>query len=70
MSIRKIFSKEIRLGLNGKLMAMAIFLIFDISFALVYYMRFEKVTALPIFLAIIFSLMIFQAAKEKAKGRK
>lgn len=70
MSIRRILNKEINLGLNGKLISMALFLILNISFEIFYYMRFKEVMALPVFLAIIFSLMIFQTAKEKVKGRK
>jgi hypothetical protein len=72
MNIRRIFYKEINLGLNGKLIVMVLSVIFWISFALVYYVQFREVMALPVFMAIIFLLMTFQAYKDKnkVKGRK
>jgi hypothetical protein len=72
MSIRRILYKEISLGLTGKLMVMVVSVIFWISLALVYYIRFGEIMALPILLAMIFSLMTFKAYKDrkKVKGRK
>lgn len=67
MSARRLFSKKINLGPNGKLIAIATFIIFNISVSVLYYIRFGKVMGIPIFLILIFSLMFFQVAKNKAK---
>ncbi len=70
MNIRKILFKEISLGLNGKLMVMAVSGVVGVSDALAYYARLGEIMGLPIFMTIVFSFMTFHVYKEKNKAKE